>query len=138
MTSRRLARRPECLQACWTALSTWRRTASSRTSRRSISRDWYHGQAGTCQRRRDSQASIERRCTGSWKNTVSIERTQARRPADDITHSARSSSQPLSEPASDVCSLLERAAERVVHTAADGDAELARHVGLLWRAITQA
>ena len=44
----------------------------------------------------------------------------------------------LADSASDVCALLDRAADSVAHAQADGGAELGRHVGLLSRAISQA
>jgi signal transduction histidine kinase len=44
----------------------------------------------------------------------------------------------LAETASDVCALLQRAADGVVTAKVDGGAEMGRHIGLLSRAIAQA
>ena len=69
---------------------------------------------------------------------MSIERTRAAQPADLAKRVAQSAYGMLAERASDVCALLQRAADGVVSATGDGGAEIRRHIGLLSHAIAQA
>src|SRR5207248_1576170 len=63
---------------------------------------------------------------------------RARLPADDGGRIAQSTGRMLADSASDVCELLDQAADGVVRQAGDGGVEVERHIGLLSRAIAQA
>ncbi len=69
---------------------------------------------------------------------MSIERMRAGQSADQAKRVTQAAHGMLAEWASDVCALLQRAADGVVSATADGGAEARRHIGLLSRAIAQA
>ena len=69
---------------------------------------------------------------------MSIERMRAGQSADQAKRVTQAAHGMLAEWASDVCALLQRAADGVVSATADGGAEARCHIGLLSRAIAQA